>query len=253
MSATTDDRNTQSRGTSQVNLGVAANTTIPAGVMVAINASGYALNGADAASLTLIGCALERAANTATGNADGDVAIEVATDCRLWANDDGDPVTIAHIGQRCYVLDNQTVSISGGTYSVIAGIVHDVTADGVWVDHGALKHVPDETSGLTVAVANGDPVNGNATITIQSELAARQVVRAWFSATAYGAPTDLGTLTATTGIILKEDTDDALATIATDANGTAVLNLDCSANSTVHAMVERNGVCATDSEAITGN
>jgi hypothetical protein len=111
----------------------------------------------------------------------------------------------------------------------------------------------------SVVVTNAGPPDGNATITIQAldalgnNLTRRCLLRVWLSATAYGAPTDLGTLTATTGILLKEDTDDALATVATDATGKAVLVLDTAADGNVHAMASIVGVLATGNAAITGN
>jgi hypothetical protein len=111
----------------------------------------------------------------------------------------------------------------------------------------------------SVAVANAGTPNGNALVTIQAKdglgnnLAARCLVRVFFAATAYGAPADLGTLTATTGTILKEDTDDALATVLTDATGLAVLQLDTASDGTVHAMACVAGIFATSSAAITGN
>lgn len=111
----------------------------------------------------------------------------------------------------------------------------------------------------TVSVANAGTPNGNAIVTIQlvnangTALAQRGVVQVWFAATAYAAPADLGTLTATTGTILVEDTDDALATVVTDANGTAVLQLDTASNGNVHAHASFNGLTGTGSAAITGN
>lgn len=111
----------------------------------------------------------------------------------------------------------------------------------------------------SVTVANAGTPNGNATITIQAKdlsganIAARCLVHVWFAATAYAAPADLGTLTASTGTILKEDTDDALATCVTDANGTLVLTLDTASDGTVHAMAEVGGKVGTGSAAITGN
>jgi hypothetical protein len=105
----------------------------------------------------------------------------------------------------------------------------------------------------SVTIANSATPDGNATITIQAKLAARQLVKVWFDDAAYGAPTDFGTLAATTGTLLKEDTDDALATVVTDANGTAVLTLDTTADGTVHAMAAVIGVVGTGNAAITGN
>jgi hypothetical protein len=115
-------------------------------------------------------------------------------------------------------------------------------------------------AGCTVAVANTAVTpDGVAVITLQlvdakgAALAARGRINVWFAATAHAAPADLGTLTATTGVLLKEVTDDALALVATDATGLAVLALDTTIDGTVHAMAEVAGLVVTDSEAITGN
>jgi hypothetical protein len=125
--------------------------------------------------------------------------------------------------------------------------------DGSWV-------VISEQTTLTapsVTVANHATPNGNAYITLQAvdaqgnALAKRVLFKVWLAATAHAAPADLGTLTATTGTILKEDTDDALATVASDANGTAVLVLDVATTSAIHAMAECNGMVGTSSVSVT--
>lgn len=250
MSATTIDRNTTKKATDTVVIAVAAATKIPAGVLAGVNASGYAVNGADAAGIRILGRSAAQADNTAGAN--GDLEIRIEPGIYVFENDETNPVTIAHVGQRCYVLDNQTVSSSGGTHGVVAGIVTEVTSAGVSVLTG-FEPAADEGAGLSVVVANAATPNGTAAITIQSARKARQVLRVWFAATAFAVPADLGTLTATTGALLKEDTDDALATVLTDANGLAVLSLDLAVDGTVHAHVERNGLVVTDSEAITGN
>lgn len=111
----------------------------------------------------------------------------------------------------------------------------------------------------SVAIANTGTPDGVAHVTFQlkdaqgNSLAARALVRFWFAATAYAEPADLGTLTASTGAILKEVTDDAFAEVVTDANGAAVLALDTAQDGTVHVMAEVGGLCATASAAITGN
>lgn len=250
MSATTTDRNTSKRATDDINLGVAAATKLLAGAMGARNASGVAVHASDAAGLRVLGRIAAEADNTNGAASDIDVVIEPGI--HLWENDETAPVTAASIGEVCYVKDNQTVQISPGTYGVVAGIVKGVTSAGVWVD-SRFNGIAEDPAGLSVVVANAGTPDGDAYVTIQSAVKARQVLLVWFAATAHAAPADLGTLTATTGTILKEDTDDALATVLTDANGLAVLNLDLAVDGTVHAMVERNGRVVTDSEAITGN
>ncbi len=251
MSATTVDRNTSKRATDHLVLDVAAATKIPAGAMVARNASGDAVNAADATGLRVLGRA-EKEADNSAGLA-GDIEAEILPGIFLWDNDGSAAVTDAHVGSPCYVLDNQTVSSDPGTYAVVAGIVVQVDSAGVWVDSRLTRSTLPEAAGLEVTVENAETPDGDAYVTIQSSIAARQVLRVWFAATAFAAPADLGTLTATTGELLKEDTDDALATVLTDANGLAVLNLDLGTDGTVHAHAERNGIVATGSEAITGN
>ncbi|MEA3210978.1 MAG: hypothetical protein QOE70_4035 [Chthoniobacter sp.] len=83
----------------------------------------------------------------------------------------------------------------------------------------------------TVSVAVVDTgVAHTATITVQlkdaqgNNLAARSTITVFLSATSFGDPTDLGTVTATTGKVLKADTADALLTCVTDAAGVLVLS-----------------------------
>jgi hypothetical protein len=117
----------------------------------------------------------------------------------------------------------------------------------------------DVLPALSVTVANAGTPNGTATVTIQAKdaqgnnLAARVKVEAWFSATSYGAPTDLGTLTATTGTILKAHTTDALIEAVTDATGLLVLSYDLTADGNLFCMATATGLCAAGNAAITGN
>lgn len=251
MSATTTDRSLLRKIVRTLSVAVAAATKIPLGVLVARNASGYAVNASDAAGLRVLGYSLGMADNT-DGSA-GDIHVEVEVGSAILVENDGtNPVTSAHVGERCYVVDNQTVASVPGTYAVVAGIVESVTSAGVFVVPDPFVSA-DEVAGLSIDVANAGTPDGDAYVTIQSAVKARQVVHVWFAATSMAAPADLGTLTATTGTLLAEHTDDALAAVVTDANGLAVLNLDLAVDGTVHCMAERNGLVVTDSAAITGN
>ena len=40
------------------------------------------------------------------------------------------------LNKPCYVLDDQTVTLTGGTAAIVAGVVRDVTADGVVAEIG---------------------------------------------------------------------------------------------------------------------
>lgn len=107
MSATTVDRNTPKHLTDDLVLPVAAATKILAGIMVARNASGYAVPASDATGLRVLGRAESQADNT-DGSA-GDIEATIRPGIYLWENDETNPVTDAHVGERCYVKDNQTV------------------------------------------------------------------------------------------------------------------------------------------------
>lgn len=133
MSATTQDRNTPLRETELVAVLVAANAIIPAGVIVAANATGFGTNGATSATLTYLGRSEEPVDNT--GGADGAKTILVRRGKAFkWANLAADLVTQASLGKVCYIADNQTVAATNGTNTrSIAGTVLGVDADGVWV------------------------------------------------------------------------------------------------------------------------
>jgi len=130
MAATTLDRNTKKRGPiRQRVLPLAAATTIPVGVIVAVaTPSVGAVNGSDTATHVVMGLSCQRAAA-----ADGDTKIVVELGIFNLGNDG--TITAADIGQPCTVLDNQTVSKAATTTNdIIAGYITEVDADGVWVD-----------------------------------------------------------------------------------------------------------------------
>lgn len=94
------------------------------GAMISVGTSdGLGYVAADAASRRVIG--------VLTGgdtDIDGVVAasgenIAVAGGIFLMKNDTGTPITNASIGLKCYVKDSVTVSGSGGSNNVIAGVV----------------------------------------------------------------------------------------------------------------------------------
>lgn len=132
--ALTAERDTVRRAGTDRGAPVAAATTIYAGSLVCLNAAGNAVPGAVSATLRPIGRALETVVNTGSA---GDETVRVEAGVFRWDNDGADPVTRAHIGADCYVLDDETVSSSHDTNArSVAGIVFDVDADGVWVRTG---------------------------------------------------------------------------------------------------------------------
>ncbi len=120
MSALTQPRDTIERVPSARRF--VAGATIYSGALVAVNAAGEAVPASDTAGLKVVGRAEHSAAENAT--------ILVRTGCFAY---DGTDMTRADVGATAYVADDQTVSKSGGTNSIVAGRVFDVDEDGVWI------------------------------------------------------------------------------------------------------------------------
>lgn len=134
MAVLTGNRNTTRRSGDIVTLGVAADKKIFAGALVARDAAGNATPGAIATTLNGVGRARELADNT--GGAAGAITCDIEKGIFQFANSAGDPVTVADIGNTCYIVDDQTVSKTnaGGNTQSVAGKIFDVDAQGVWVD-----------------------------------------------------------------------------------------------------------------------
>ena len=135
MAALTAARDTSeiSNGARHLILPVKGSTTIYQGALVALDASGYAVPGSKAATLTAAGRAEETVANT---GADGEVSIRVARGVFVFDNaTDAGKLTAAHVLKPCYIADDQTVTATADGASV-AGLVIRVDDAGVAVEIG---------------------------------------------------------------------------------------------------------------------
>ena len=128
MAALTKNRSTPERIPALRQL--EAGAEIYAGSLVAVNANGKAVPASDTAGLKTIGRAETHAKSGET--------VTVKSGCFLAAAD---------IGGVCYVADDQTVSKTGGTNSIPAGLVYDVESKGVWVLTGAQSITVNITKG----------------------------------------------------------------------------------------------------------
>jgi hypothetical protein len=132
MAATTTDRNTpQKKLIREVAYPVKAATLIPGGVLVALDATGYLVNAADAAGLTVVGVSFENVDNT--DGASGALECKVLKGSFKFANNGVNPVVQATVGKAPQIADNQTVRASGATNAITAGIVDRLESDGVWL------------------------------------------------------------------------------------------------------------------------
>lgn len=147
----------------------AAAVKLLAGVLQARNAAGYITNASDATGLKVVGIGAQEVDNSA--GAAGDLDCEVETGIFKLENSVGSPVTDAYIGLACFVEDNQTVSISGGTHSVVAGRVVKVDSDGVWVDVG-MDATVDPGAAITALAAL---TSTNGTMAAAADLSAVKV------------------------------------------------------------------------------
>lgn len=114
-------------------IAVAASKVIYGGAMVALDSDGNAIPAIQDEDLIIVGRA-EETVDNATGAA-GAVSVKVKRGVFLWDNDStaANKVTVAHLFQNCYVLDDCTVT-SLATGSSVAGKVVGIYDDGIAVE-----------------------------------------------------------------------------------------------------------------------
>ena len=135
MAALTAARDTVeiSNGARHLVLPVKGNTTIYQGALVALDASGFAVPGSKAATLTAAGRAEETVENT---GADGAVTIRVARGVFVYQNAaDSGKLTAAHILNPSYIPHDQTATATA-TGASVAGLVVRVDGADVAVELG---------------------------------------------------------------------------------------------------------------------
>ena len=132
--ALTADRNTKRRDGVLYSDPVAAATRLFAGSIVCLDASGNAVPGATATTLTARGVAQEQVDNR--DGAAGDRRVESRRGVFPFANSaSADEITRADIGNSAYIVDDETVAKTNGTSTrSVAGVIRDVDDSGVWVE-----------------------------------------------------------------------------------------------------------------------
>jgi hypothetical protein len=133
MAALTAERATTERTGDLYSRPVATAVKVYAGSIVMLNATGYATPGATATGQVADGVAVETVDNTS--GADGAKTVTVSKGIFKFANSaSADLITIAEIGDDCYIVDDQTVAKTSGTSTrSIAGKIMAVESDGVFV------------------------------------------------------------------------------------------------------------------------
>lgn len=133
MVALTGDRSTPRALGDVIEVPMKGATTVYAGALVCLNATGFAVPGAVATTLLAVGRADEQVINA---GADGAKTIKVRRGQFRFANSAaGDAITWADYGKQVFVVDDQTVAKTNGTTTrSVAGICRGVDAQGVWVE-----------------------------------------------------------------------------------------------------------------------
>jgi len=134
MTAAVADRPTRIREGDELSLPVFQAVKIFAGTMVQKNATGYGVPASATVANKTLGVAHRQADNT--GGASGDIRVRVRRNIiGVFANSaSGDLITIADIGNDCFVVDDTTVAKTNGSSTrPVAGKIMDVDSFGVHV------------------------------------------------------------------------------------------------------------------------
>ena len=239
---------------------VLAATTIYAGGMVAIDATGYAIPAELTAGIKIVGVAREYVDNSA--GADAAKNVRVHAGMAVWYdNDTTNAVDQADLGDVCYVFDDETVrDYVGGGVNVIAGTVMDLDATKgvlVWID------LPSTTSGTIVgnlSVGGALAVTGASTFTGAADFddgitkaTATAITGDAELALAVTGATDctvtLGNDLATSSFVVENNSAVAVLQVDGDSDVTVTGDLDVTVNGTVGGTLDVTGIATFTAEA----
>ena len=132
MSALTEARDTREIAAGGVHytreFTVASGSTVYAGAITAINSAGKAVPATSQGVITVVG----RAENTASAGE----TVKTRSGMFLYSPVSSGAIAVTDVNKKCYVADDQTVTLTSGTSAVVAGVVRDVTAGGVVTEIG---------------------------------------------------------------------------------------------------------------------
>lgn len=132
MANITNERDTRARSFSLLYFLLVASVTVYKGGLAGIFTSGAnkgkAQAAGDTANMKVVGIFEDSVDNTDDGK-----GANIRPGCFLFGNSATNALTDDHLFQPCYVEDDQTVSSDKGVNGVEAGVVIEVTSEGVWV------------------------------------------------------------------------------------------------------------------------
>ena len=128
---------TQARDTREIAAGgirytrefiVASGSTVYAGAITAVNSSGKAVPATSQGAITVVG----RAENTASSGE----TVKTRSGMFLYNPVSSGAIAVNDVNRKCYIADDQTVTLTSGSSAVTAGVVRDVISGGVVAEIG---------------------------------------------------------------------------------------------------------------------
>ncbi|MDA3832597.1 MAG: hypothetical protein PF495_04295 [Spirochaetales bacterium] len=150
MTALSEDKQIEIQDGVEKDIQVAATEKIFAGALSCVNAAGYALEGSDTAGLIFQGIAMSQQDNSSGANGDLDIVLRRRglIKCIL-----GTAISIANVGDKVFLVDDQTVDITANVFNhipcgIIAGYIDTTHA---WID---IESPPAAAADVDVSQAN---------------------------------------------------------------------------------------------------
>jgi len=107
---------------------VASGSIVYAGAITAVNSAGKAVPATSQGAYTVVG----RAENTASAGE----TVKTRSGMFLYNPVSSGAFAVTDLNKKCYIADDQTVTLTSGSSAVIAGVVRDVTFGGVVAEIG---------------------------------------------------------------------------------------------------------------------
>lgn len=130
MTALTENRYTKHRDGLITAHPVKASTKVYKGSLVCVDATGFAVAGADSAGNTFVGMAIENADNSA--GSDGTTNVRVQT-MGVFSFAKGGSETQADVGSQLFIVDDQTVTSDSTINNIACGTLEGLDGSDLWV------------------------------------------------------------------------------------------------------------------------
>jgi hypothetical protein len=191
MTATAVDRKTSYREGIELDFPVKASTKIPAGVMVCVDSTGYAVNAANTSGHIFVGVSTREADNSGSV-VNGAISVQVRTEGVFEFA--ASSIAITNVGADMYVVDNQTFDESDPGNGITCGkLVKYVSATKGWIKVGRAVATAIAGSADALTVSDAGDYFAAATNTVAEQiqqLAAVPIMLTFSAATIATAASD---------------------------------------------------------------